>query len=125
MHSMNHIRVVGLGCALALLGGCASATLPVQLPAEAEATAAIDSARADGAEEWAPEILAAAVEKATAARLAAHKGKADRARLLSDEATADAELAQASALTVRTRIQIEQVRASTDSLRQATGASVH
>lgn len=123
MHSMDHLRVAGLGVALALLWGCASATLSPRVPAET--AAAIERARASGAEEWAPEALAAAVDKAAAADVAAHKGKADKARLLNAEARADAELAQASALTVKTRLQIEQVRVSTDSLRQVIGASVH
>jgi outer membrane protein OmpA-like peptidoglycan-associated protein len=90
-----------VGLALALAACTTFTALNEQLAAS---KAAIESAQIAGAAKSAPQELAQAREKLTAAQLAATTtSEIGRARRLADEALADAQLAQAKASTARSR----------------------
>jgi hypothetical protein len=77
---------------LLVLGGCASAPMPTEQLAVAEA--AVQRANTTSTQEAAPAELATAVGKLARARSAVTSGDAVLARRMADEATVDAQLAE-------------------------------
>ena len=106
----------GLVAAGLLLGACA--TVPPPTEQIAASRSAIESADVAGAGRDAPADLAQARDKLTAAQLAENVGDYERARRLADEATVDAQLAQARAATARSRQAVEQADATLRALRE-------
>ncbi len=95
---------LSLFVAVALVG-CGSSA-PVSLDADTdlvEARAAVERARAVGAEEEAPAELRAATSRLMQAEAALADGDAERAARISREATIDARLAEATVLASRAR----------------------
>jgi len=87
--------------ALLLLGGCASAPVPKEQLAVAEAAVKQASSAATG--EGAPLELRAATDKLAGARAAVASGDMVRARQLAEQAELDARVAQLHAQTTRSR----------------------
>jgi hypothetical protein len=89
------------GCAALLLSACASTPPPT---AElAASNAAIAHAAGTGANEIAPKDMLSARSKLESAQIALNAKDYDRARTLSDEAQADARLAEARTLSSKAR----------------------
>jgi hypothetical protein len=93
------VTAVALGAAVLLASGCASTPMPVEELAVAEA--AVQRASTASTRESAPAELGVAVAKLASARSAVTAGDAGRARLLADEATVDAQVAEMRAQAVR------------------------
>ena len=94
------VTALALVSAVVLLdSGCASTPMPVEQMAVAEA--AVQRASTASTRESAPLDLSLATAKLASARSAVAAGDADRARMLADEATADAQVAEMRAQSVR------------------------
>ena len=94
------VTALALVSAVVLLdSGCASTPMPVEQMAVAEA--AVQRASTASTRESAPLELSLATAKLASARSAVAAGDADRARMLADEATADAQVAEMRAQSVR------------------------
>jgi hypothetical protein len=108
--------VPGLSAAALLLGACASAPPPLADPVGAAADAVLSAEDARAAD-YAPAEMRSAHEKLKAARALSAKAGQDpkdpdalKARWLAEEASADAALAEARALNVRTRSAVKQLQ---------------
>lgn len=99
-HRFVAVTTLALASAGALLAsGCASTPMPVEQLAVAEA--AVQRASTASTRESAPAELGLATTKLASARSAVAAGDANRARMLADEATADALVAEMRAQSVR------------------------
>jgi hypothetical protein len=96
--------------------GCASAPPPVEQMAVSRA--AVESANSAGANEFAPVLLKSAMDKLAAAELAMTKKDYVNARQLAEQAQVDAQLAVATARSVKAKKAAETVRESSRVLRK-------
>lgn len=100
----------------ALLGACSSTPVPTEQFAVSRK--AIDDAQAAGAARAAPVELSAAREKLDAAQRAASRDENRQARMLAEQAEADATLAASRARSEQSRQAVAEVRESISTLRQ-------
>lgn len=110
--------ILGLACAglLAAVGGCASGPSPE--PALTRAEVAIEEANEAQAGEYSPAPLALARDKFARAREAAESGNNQTAIRLAEQATADAELAEADARADIAQRNLAEMRESVGVLRE-------
>jgi Domain of unknown function (DUF4398) len=94
-HTMNTTRITALAGALLLLAACASTPPPTSQMAVANA--ALAHAVAAGSVEYAPTEMAMARDKMNQANLALAARDHDRALALAQQATLDAQVAEAKA----------------------------
>jgi hypothetical protein len=112
---MKRIKYLGLLSTLAL-AACSSTPSPD--PALAAGAASVEAARAAGAPELAPVEMGSALTRLDRARALANAGQREDAIQWAEQAQADAVLARARADSERSRRALEQVQASTRSLRE-------
>jgi hypothetical protein len=105
------LATVALGV---LLAGCASTPPPTtQLAA---GTAAYETARGVGAQQYAPSEFAMAQQKIEQAQLAIKAGENERARRLAEQAEADARLASAMTASARSQAAMTEIQQSLQTL---------
>lgn len=92
IHPLRPVALTLLACAALTLGACATAPVPMQEMAVAEA--AVLRANGSRTGQHAPAELAVAVAKLNSARTALAAGNSDQARRLAHEATLDAQVAE-------------------------------
>jgi hypothetical protein len=105
-----------LVAAAVLVAGCASTPIPNEKIAVAKAS--VQRAEQSGAPEFAPVELAAARDKLGRAEKSAAAREAQPATLLAEQANADAQLAEATALQQRSHKAATEFDASMQALRQ-------
>jgi hypothetical protein len=115
MHYPLHLaRLSAVLAGGALLAACASTPPPTnQLAA---GTAAYESARGVGAQQFAPAEFATAQQKIEQAQLAMKAGENERARRLAEEAEADARLASALTASARSQAAANEIQQSLQTL---------
>lgn len=112
---MKRFQNLGLLGTLAL---AACSSTPSADPALAAGAASVEAARAAGAPELAPVEMGSALTRLERARALANAGQREDAMRWAEQAQADALLARARADSERSRRALEQVQASTRSLRE-------
>ncbi len=112
---MKRFQNLGFLSTLAL-AACSSTPSPD--PALAAGAASVEAARAAGAPELAPVEMGSALTRLERARALANAGQREEAMRWAEQAQADALLARALADSERSRRALEQVQASTRSLRE-------
>jgi hypothetical protein len=95
------LAVGAIGCAAALMAGCASAPPPTEQIAVSKS--AIDNALSAGGSEYAPVEMKSAQEKLDRARRAMAKDDNEDARWLAEQAQADARLAEKKAQSAKAK----------------------
>ena len=112
-------RGAAVGLAVATLAACSSVEAPSQEMGTAQQ--AVSQARETEAPQYAPDAFGKANGKLAQAQAALKKGEHARARRLADEASVDAELAQATADNARNTAALDEMRRSIKTLQ----AQVH
>jgi hypothetical protein len=108
-------------CAVAVLAGCSSTPVPrAQL---AVGKASLESAQTAGAAEFAPVELNRAREKMAQAQIALNEERYEIARILAEQADADAKVAYSKANAERSRRAAEEINAGLRTLRQQLNSS--
>jgi Domain of unknown function (DUF4398) len=110
------VRCAAIAAAVAAAAGCASTPIPNEKIAVAKAS--VQRAEQSGAPEFAPVELAAARDKLSRAEKSASAREAQPATLLAEQANADAQLAEATALQQRSHKAATEFDASMLALRQ-------
>jgi hypothetical protein len=105
-------------CAVAILSLVACASTPIPNEKIAVAKASVQRAEQSGAPEFAPVELAAARDKLSRAEKSAAAREAQPATMLAEQANADAQLAEATALQQRSHKAATEFDASMAALRQ-------
>src|SRR5690606_34784493 len=108
-------------CAVAVLAGCNSVPAPREQLAVGKAS--IESAQTAGAAELAPVELNRAREKFAQAQAAMKEERYEVARILAEQADADAKVAYSRANAERSRRAAEEINASLRTLRQQMDSS--
>jgi hypothetical protein len=117
MKADTSMRVRGaLVAAAVLVAGCASTPIPNEKIAVAKAS--VQRAEQSGAPEFAPVELAAARDKLSRAEKSAAAREAQPATMLAEQADADAQLAEATAMQQRSHKAATEFDASMAALRQ-------
>jgi hypothetical protein len=110
------VRRAAIAAAVCAVVGCASTPIPNEKIAVAKAS--VQRAEQSGAPEFAPVELAAARDKLNRAEKSASAREAQPATLLAEQANADAQLAEATALQQRSHKAATEFDASMLALRQ-------
>jgi hypothetical protein len=110
------MRGAVIAAAVLAMAGCASTPIPNEKIALAKAS--VQRAEQSGAPEFAPVELAAARDKLTRAEKAAADREAQPATMLAEQANADAQLAEATAIQQRSHKAATEFDASMQALRQ-------
>jgi hypothetical protein len=100
-NSLQYMRLVALGCAAAIIAGCAS--IPAPREQIAVSKSAIANALSAGGSEYAPVEMKNAQEKLDRANAAMAKEDYEDARWLAEQAQADARLAEKKAQSAKAR----------------------
>jgi hypothetical protein len=100
-NSLQYMRFVALGCAAAIIAGCAS--IPAPREQIAVSKSAIANALSAGGSEYAPVEMKNAQEKLDRANAAMAKEDYEDARWLAEQAQADARLAEKKAQSAKAR----------------------
>jgi hypothetical protein len=100
-NSLQYMRFVALGCAAAIIAGCAS--IPAPREQIAVSKSAIANALSAGGSEYAPVEMKNAQEKLDRANAAMAKENYEDARWLAEQAQADARLAEKKAQSAKAR----------------------
>lgn len=108
-------KAAAVALALATLAACGGVPAPRQELGAAKQ--AVSQARATEAPRFAPEVFTKAHGKLAQAQTALAKGDHARARRLADEATVDAELAQATAESARNKSTLDEMRRNIKTLK--------
>lgn len=118
MKADTSMRVRGamITAAVLAMAGCASTPIPNERIAVAKAS--VERAEQSGAPEYAPVELAAARDKLNRAEKAATAREAQPATMLAEQANADAQLAEATAMKERSHKAATEFDASMQTLRQ-------
>ena len=111
------LRLGAAAAALLALAACASTPVPPTEALQAAETAISNAEQARIADYASPE-LGVAREKLTAARAAVEKEEMDLAQRLAEQSRAEAELASAKAEAAKAKAVNDEMRKSTDSLKQ-------
>jgi hypothetical protein len=110
------VRRAAIAAAVCAVAGCASTPIPNEKIAVAKAS--VQRAEQSGAPEFAPVELAAARDKLSRAEKSASAREAQPATMLAEQANADAQLAEASALQQQSHKAATEFDASMLALRQ-------
>lgn len=113
----QRLRLSAAAAALLTLAACASAPVPPTEALQAAETAISNAEQARIADYASPE-LGVAREKLTAARAAVEKEEMGLAQRLAEQSRAEAELASAKAEATKAKAVNDEMRKSTDSLKQ-------
>jgi hypothetical protein len=110
------VRVAAIAAAVLTAAGCASTPIPNEKIALAKAS--VQRAEQSGAPEFAPVELAAARDKLSRAEKSAAAREPQPATMLAEQADADAQLAEATALQQRSHKAATEFDTSMQALRQ-------
>jgi hypothetical protein len=112
--AMQGSRALAAAALGVLLAGCASTPPPTEQLAAG--TAAYETARGVGAQQFAPSEFAMAQQKIEQAQLAMKDGEHERARRLAEQAEADARLASAMTASARSQAAMAEIQQSLQTL---------